>query len=239
MGSPTPLSCRHHAPLQPEGALPGVLGQPAGLRDCLRIPPCLSSCRQIHLSHQRDWKPLPGDSGIVCGSLLVCLLAVRYISLISVIGNLSLALVTATMSFRIYKSVLAAVNKNQEGHPFKAFLDVDIRIPEAQLTAAVENAGARINGLLAALKAAILVENLVESAKFAVGMYLVSYLGKLMAGLTLVTLVWAGIFSLPRIYKDNQAKIDEALMPLLTKYEELAGKVSAALPASVTGKKEE
>merc|ERR1712117_507377 len=168
----------------------------------------------------------PRDSGIVCGSLLVCLLAVRYISLISVIGNLSLALVMATMSFRIYKSVLAAVNKNQEGHPFKAFLDVDIRIPEAQLTAAVENTGARINGLLAALKAAILVENLVESAKFAVGMYL-------------VTLVWAGIFSLPRIYKDNQAKIDEALMPLLTKYEELAGKVSAALPASVTSKKEE
>ena len=51
--------------------------------------------------------------------------------------------------------------------------------------------------------------------QFAVGMYLVSYLGKLMTGLTLVTLVWAGIFSLPRIYKDNQAKIDEALMPLL------------------------
>merc|ERR1711981_845791 len=170
----------------------------------------------------------PRDSGIVCGSLLVCLLAVRYISLISVIGNLSLALVTATMSFRIYKSVLAAVNKNQEGHPFKAFLDVDIRIPEAQLTSAVENAGARVNGLLAALKAIILVENIVESAKFALGMYLVSYLGALMTG-----------FTLPRIYKDNQAKIDEALLPLLTKYEELAGKVSAALPASVTGKKEE
>merc|ERR1712158_192129 len=81
-----------------------------------------------------QWKSLqywdnPRDSGIICGSVLVCLLAVRYISLISVIGNLSLALVTATMSFRIYKSVLAAVNKNQEGHPFKAFLDIDIRIP--------------------------------------------------------------------------------------------------------------
>merc|ERR1712037_701448 len=192
MGSPTPLSCRHHAPLQPEGALPGVLGQPAGLRDCLRIPPCLSPCRQIYLSHQR-----------------------------------------------IYKSVLAAVNKNQEGHPFKAFLDVDIRIPEAQLTSALENAGARVNGLLAALKAIILVENIVESAKFALGMYLVSYLGALMTGLTLVTLTWVGIFSLPRIYKDNQTKMDEALLPLLTKYEELAGKVSAALHASVTGKKEE
>ena len=39
--------------------------------------------------------------------------------MVSVIGNLSLALVTATMSFRIYKSVLAAVNKTNEGHPFK------------------------------------------------------------------------------------------------------------------------
>ena len=79
----------------------------------------------------------PRDSGIICGSVLVCLLAVRYISLVrsisiftsknnhhladifSVIGNLSLALVTATMSFRIYRSVLTAVNKTQDGHPFK------------------------------------------------------------------------------------------------------------------------
>merc|ERR1712244_209800 len=71
----------------------------------------------------------PRDSGIACGSVLVCLLAVRYISLISVIGNLSLALVTATMSFRIYKSVLAAVNKTNEGHPFKQFLEVDVTLP--------------------------------------------------------------------------------------------------------------
>merc|ERR1712055_575564 len=84
----------------------------------------------------------PRDSGVAFGPVLVCLLAVRYISLISVIGNLSLALVTATLSFRIYKSVLAAVNKSQEGHPFRQLLDVDIRIPEAQLTAALENAGA-------------------------------------------------------------------------------------------------
>ena len=47
-------------------------------------------------------------------------------------------------------------------------MDVDIRIPDAQLTSAVENAGARVNGLLAALKAIILVENIVESAKVGV-----------------------------------------------------------------------
>merc|ERR1712013_466566 len=75
-----------------------------------------------------DWEN-PRDSGIACGPILVCLLPATYISLISVIGNLSLALVTATMSFRIYKSVLAAVNKTQEGHPFKQFLDIDVTLP--------------------------------------------------------------------------------------------------------------
>ena len=39
--------------------------------------------------------------------------------IVSVVGNLSLALITATLSFRIYKSVLGAVNKTNEGHPFK------------------------------------------------------------------------------------------------------------------------
>ena len=51
-------------------------------------------------------------------SSVLCLILTTTIVL-SVLGNLSLALVTATMSFRIYKSVLAAVNKTNEGHPFK------------------------------------------------------------------------------------------------------------------------
>ena len=34
--------------------------------------------------------------------------------------------------------------------------------------------------------------------QFAVGMYLVTYVGARITGLTLVTLAWAGIFSLPR-----------------------------------------
>jgi len=181
----------------------------------------------------------PRDSGVVCGSLLVCLLAVRYISLISVLGNLSLALVTATMSFRIYKSVLAAVNKTQEGHPFKAFLETDVSLPESQIVSAVEAAAARINSVTATLKSVILVENIIETVKFAVAMYVLSYVGAIMTGLTLVTVTWVGLFSLPRLYRDNQKQIDEAILPLKTKLEEMQGKISAALPASVTGKKEE
>merc|ERR1711994_692657 len=119
----------------------------------------------------------PRDSGIVCGSLLVCLLAVRYISLISVIGNLSLALVTATVSFRIYKSVLAAVNKSQEGHPFKQFLECDVTLPADKVSQLTETLLTSLNSTLTKLKSLLLVENTIDSIKFAVAMYLLTYVG--------------------------------------------------------------
>merc|ERR1711976_64168 len=181
----------------------------------------------------------PRDSGIVCGSVLVCLLAVRYISLISVIGNLSLALVTATMSFRIYKSVLAAVNKTNEGHPFKQFLDVDVTLPADKVSSLADGFFSKLNNTLLKLKSILLVENVVESVKFAVTMYLMTYIGALMNGLTIVTLAWVGLFSAPRVYRDNQKQIDEAILPLKTKFDDLQGKLQAALPASIVGKKDE
>merc|ERR1711915_1090003 len=178
----------------------------------------------------------PRDSGIACGSVLVCLLAVRYISLISVIGNLSLALVTATMSFRIYKSVLAAVNKTQEGHPFKQFLDIDVTLPADKVTEITDGLFNKLNSVLSKLKSVLLVENVLESLKFAVAMYLLTYIGALMNGLTIA---WIGAFSLPRVYRDNQTQIDDAINPLKAKLDDLQAKLQAALPASITGKKEE
>merc|ERR1712051_1167967 len=207
------------------------------------LSPQLSELCKMWLS-SAQWKSLqywdnPRDSGIICGSVLVCLLAVRYISLISVIGNLSLALVTATMSFRIYKSVLAAVNKNQEGHPFKAFLDVDVTLPADKVSSLSNAFFAKLNNVLLKLKSLLLVENAVESVKFAVAMYLLTYVGAILNGLTLITLAWVAAFSAPRVYRDNQKQIDEALLPLKAKLDDLQGKLGAALPASITGKKAE
>merc|ERR1712061_150435 len=163
----------------------------------------------------------PRGSGIICGSVLVCLLAVRYISLISVIGNLSLALVTATISFRIYKSVLTAVNKTQDGHPFKQFLDIDVTLPADKISSLTDGFFAKLNNFLLSLKSILLVENVVESLKFAVAMYLLTYLGAIMNGLTILTLAWVGVFTAPRVYRDNQKQIDDAVLPLKSKLDDL------------------
>ena len=75
--------------------------------------------------------------------------------------------------------------------------------------------------------------------KFAVAMYLLTYVGAIMNGLTILTLAWVAVFSAPRVYRDNQKQIDEAVLPLKTKLDDLQAKPQASLPAAITGKKDE
>lgn len=180
----------------------------------------------------------PRDSGIAFGSVLVCLLAVRYISLISVVGNLALALVTATMSFRIYKSVLAAVNKSSEGHPFKQYLELDVNLPSDKVAQLTDCLLTSVNNILTRLKTIFLVEDVIESIKFAVAMYLLTYVGALFNGLSLIIITWVSIFAIPRVYKDNQKQIDEALLPLTTKLSDLQAKIKAVIPSAIAKKEE-
>ena len=59
-------------------------------------------------------------------------------------------------------------------------------------------------------------------------MYLSTYIGRMVNGLTILIVLWVSVFSVPRIYKDNQAKIDEALGPIKVKIEELTSKLKSA-----------
>jgi hypothetical protein len=69
----------------------------------------------IELVYWRDVK----KSGVVFGGMMVTLLSLAFFSVLSVLAYLSLAVLTVTLSFRIYKNVLQAVQKSGDGHPFK------------------------------------------------------------------------------------------------------------------------
>jgi len=168
--------------------------------------------------HLVYWKN-PVESGIVFGSVLVLLVAVKYVSLIMVIGNLFLALVTSTMAFRIYKSVLSAVNKNPDpnSHPFQKYLDVDVELPKDKIVALTDDIVGRLNVLTKQLKGIFLLDNMFESLKFAAAMYLLTFVGRMINLITILITVWVVVFAWPKIYQDNKAKIDEALAPIKAK----------------------
>ncbi len=64
------------------------------------------------------WRDLQ-RTGVVFGASLFLLLSLSVCSIISVISYMALALLSVTVTFRIYKGILQAVQKSEDGHPFK------------------------------------------------------------------------------------------------------------------------
>ncbi|KFO18388.1 Reticulon-1 [Fukomys damarensis] len=178
----------------------------------------------IDLLYWRDIK----QTGIVFGSFLLLLFSLTQFSVVSVVAYLALAALSATISFRIYKSVLQAVQKTDEGHPFKAYLELEITLSQEQIQKYTDCLQLYVNSTLKELRRLFLVQDLVDSLKFAVLMWLLTYVGALFNGLTLLLMAVVSMFTLPVVYVKHQAQIDQYL-----------GLVRTHINAVVANKKQE
>lgn len=180
----------------------------------------------VNLIYWRDYK----KSGITFGSLMIILLSLAYVSLISVVAYTSLTVLAGTIAFRIYKNIMQAVQKSQDGHPFKEFLDMDNTLPPEKVHEAADVFVAQLNSTLTELKRLFFVEDLIDSVKFGCLLWCLTYVGSWFNGLTLVILSVVALFSLPKVYEQNQAQIDQYIGLVRTQVNDVMGKVKAAIP---------
>ncbi|NXY67918.1 RTN1 protein, partial [Glareola pratincola] len=186
-----------------------VSSKDSGKRSPLVSPllPFLNKQKAIDLLYWRDIK----QTGIVFGSLLLLLFSLTQFSVVSVVAYLALAGLSATISFRIYKSVLQAVQKTDEGHPFKAYLEMEMNLSQDQIQKYTDCLQLYVNSTVKELRRLFLVQDLVDSLKFAVLMWLLTYVGALFNGLTLLIMAVVSMFTLPVVYDKYQAQIDQYL----------------------------
>uniref|UniRef100_A0ACB8G987 Uncharacterized protein n=1 Tax=Sphaerodactylus townsendi TaxID=933632 RepID=A0ACB8G987_9SAUR len=162
------------------------------------------------LSAVRDlifWRDVK-KTGLVFSTTLILLLSLAAFSVISVVSYLILALLSVTISFRVYKSVIQAVQKSEEGHPFKAYLDRDITLSSETFHNYMSAAMVHINHGLKLVTRLFLVEDLVDSLKLAVVMWLMTYVGAIFNGITLLILAELLGFSMPVVYEKYKTQID-------------------------------
>jgi len=159
----------------------------------------------IDLVYWRD----PKKTGIVFGSMLVLLLSLALFSVLSVVAYLSLAALTVTVSFRVYKQVLQAVQKTGEGHPFKQYLEADITIPEQRVHQLAEHVASHLSSNLRELRRLFLVEDMVDSIKFGLLLWVLTYVGAWFNGMTLIILGVISVFTLPKFYETHKTQIDQ------------------------------
>ncbi|XP_060896402.1 reticulon-4-like isoform X4 [Labrus mixtus] len=180
----------------------------------------------VELLYWRDVK----TTGVVFGAALLLLLSLMVCSIVSVCSYIGLALLSVTICFRIYKGILQAIQKSDEGHPFKQFLDQEVALSEDMVHKYSDIVLAKINKTIGELRRLFLVEDLVDSIKFAVLMWILTYVGALFNGLTILILGLVGVFSCPIIYEKHQTQIDHYLALVNNQVKDIVGKVQAKVP---------
>ncbi|XP_010868129.1 reticulon-4 isoform X9 [Esox lucius] len=180
----------------------------------------------VDLLYWRDVK----TSGVVFGASLSLLLSLTLCSIVSVASYIGLALLSVTICFRIYKGILQAIQKSDEGHPFKLYLDQDVGLSEETVHKYSDCALARFNTTVIELRRLFLVEDLVDSLKFAVLMWILTYVGALFNGLTLLILGLVGMFSCPIVYEKYKVQIDHYVGMANKQVKDIIATVQAKVP---------
>ncbi|KAL6082316.1 hypothetical protein STEG23_021471 [Scotinomys teguina] len=186
----------------------------------------LSKTSVVDLLYWRDIK----KTGVVFGASLFLLLSLTVFSIVSVTAYIALALLSVTISFRIYKGVIQAIQKSDEGHPFRAYLESEVAVSEELVQKYSNSALGHVNSTIKELRRLFLVDDLVDSLKFAVLMWVFTYVGALFNGLTLLILALISLFSIPVIYERHQAQIDHYLGLANKNVKEAMAKIQAKIP---------
>ncbi|XP_027549262.1 reticulon-4 isoform X2 [Neopelma chrysocephalum] len=230
--TPSPAQEQPPAPARPlpkpepaPAAAPRRRGSSSGSADCKLL--CQRLVTQVvDLLYWRDIK----KTGVVFGASLFLLLSLTVFSIVSVTAYIALALLSVTISFRIYKGVIQAIQKSDEGHPFRAYLDCDVAVSEELIQKYSNVVLGHVNGTVRELRRLFLVDDLVDSLKFAVLMWVFTYVGALFNGLTLLILALISLFSVPVIYERHQAQIDHYLGLVNKNVKDAMAKIQAKIP---------
>ncbi|NWW70441.1 RTN4 protein, partial [Climacteris rufus] len=121
----------------------------------------LNKSSVVDLLYWRDIK----KTGVVFGASLFLLLSLTVFSIVSVTAYIALALLSVTISFRIYKGVIQAIQKSDEGHPFRAYLESDVAVSEELIQKYSNVVLGHVNGTVRELRRLFLVDDLVDSLK--------------------------------------------------------------------------
>uniref|UniRef100_A0A3Q0RKA5 Reticulon n=1 Tax=Amphilophus citrinellus TaxID=61819 RepID=A0A3Q0RKA5_AMPCI len=136
------------------------------------------------LVHWRE----PKKSAVAFGLSLLILVSVATLSVISVVSYLLLACLCVTITFRVYKSVIQAIQKSNEGHPFRSLLERDISVSSESVRQLADQFLIHLNWFNNQTRRLLLVEDLVDSLKLAVVMWVMTYIGAVFNGITILIL---------------------------------------------------
>merc|ERR1711953_324256 len=168
---------------------------------------------------------------------MAVLFSLAFSSLLSVISYTALMLLTAVAAVKVYAFIMVKMRKvDASFDPLAVAASMPLSLPESAIKEHAPCITSMINQALAKAKSLFLLEIPVDTLKFGLCLYVLTYVGAWFNALTLVILTWIGVFTLPKLYLNNQAAVDEVVGKVAGQVNEVKAKVVEALPANMKPK---
>ncbi|XP_029957103.1 reticulon-2b [Salarias fasciatus] len=146
-------------------------------------------------------------TAVVFTGLVVGLASLFQLSAITVLSHICLGVMCVTFTLRLYYKLLELLRWNPGVHPFQSYLDYDNSLTDKETVVLVEEVVLLVAFAVTEFKRLLFIDSMMDSIKFALLLYLLSYVGVLTTGLTLVITAVIAVFSLPLLYKKQQVRI--------------------------------
>lgn len=196
---------------------PPTAAQPSSSQQTNVAPPDMTAIKNLlmssysKVSHVFQWKK-PIETGVYFAIGLSIITALSFFSIISVFAYSTLGIILASSLLRTYKAVIKALNKSSET-PFdevwNQVLSINVMLSPNKIHELLDASLNNLNASSLYFKQVLLVEDKIATLKFGLFIYLLTYIGAWFNGMTLITLGYFALFSVPVIYEKNKTNIDQ------------------------------
>ncbi|XP_041864893.1 reticulon-2b [Melanotaenia boesemani] len=152
------------------------------------------------------WKNMR-KTGVVFTGLVIGLASLFQLSTITVLSHVFLGILCITFPLRLYYKLLELLRWNPGVHPLQSYLEYDSSLTDKDTVMLVEEVVLLIAFAVTEMKRLLFIDNMIDSIKFVLLLYLLTYVGIVANGLTLVIAAVIAVFSLPLLYKKQQVPI--------------------------------
>ncbi|XP_024287262.1 reticulon-1-A [Oncorhynchus tshawytscha] len=170
------------------------------------------------------WRDV-GKTGLVVTGLVIGLASLFQLSSVTMLSYLCISIMCLTFPLRLYYKLLELIRKIPEGvHPFQSYIGDDSSLTDEETVLVVEEVVLMMAFAITEIKRLLFIDSIMDSIKFVVLLYVLTYMGITTNGLTLVIVGVICVFSLPLFYKQMQGRmkrISKAVRGLLTKIKNL------------------
>ncbi len=150
------------------------------------------------------------SSSVFCTGM-IGLTALSYYPLMCVLSYLGLFLLGLSSGLQVLTYTSRTVLHKEINNPVESVATMDPSVSPQSVQRVIRSSVAPFNTVINRLHRLLILDDMVESLKFGLELWAVAYFGSLFSMMTILTVSWVSIFTLPKIYRTNQAKIDSAV----------------------------